>query len=144
MKTIIIIITILISSKCFAFDFTERKETTARQMCFLFMLLEDHRQTSNIKHQPVKYEYKEGKTTVIKHCEKNEILGKFPSQSSIDLYFIGCAVGHTVISYMLPEKYAKFWQCVWIGIESNTLSNNYERHNESVRLNYSVKFDFEF
>lgn len=144
-KLIFVAIIFLFSSKCFAFDFvTERQETTARQLCFLFTLLEDYRQTSNIKNQPIEYKIEKGRTIGIIHCEENKILGKFPSQARIDKYFLTCALGHTAITYILPDEYSKIWQCVWIGIQSKTLSNNYEKQHEKSRISYQIKFDFQF
>ena len=142
---IIILIFVSISSDVFAFDidFQDRKETTARQACFLFMLLIDREQTSNIDNR-IKYHIDGGKGFKTKHSEKNKILGKYPNQTDIDLYFISCAVLHTTISYMLSEKYSKIWQCVWIGVESKTLTNNYHQQNTKPNLEYKIEFKFEF
>lgn len=58
-------------------------------------------------------------------CELNPVLGKHPRQNTIDLYFAGCALGHTAIAYHLPQPYRKWWQYVWIGAEVGTIGHNY-------------------
>ena len=148
MRIFIIITTIiLLSSPCFAFDidyFLDRQETTARQACFIFMLYTDWLQTSRIDYSE-KSIILDGYTIVkAKHCEKNKILGKYPKQSSIDIYFLSCVIAHTTISYILPEKYAKIWQSCWIGVQSKTLTNNYDVQNTKPNLEYKIEFKFDF
>lgn len=110
----------------------------------MFTLFEDWQQTKDIKNQPRAFIYEDGKTTSVKHYEGNKILGKFPSSKDIDLYFAISAIAHTGIAYVLPEKYAKVWQFAWIGVQTKTIDNNYEKQNKSPRLEYNLKFKFNF
>ena len=66
--------------------------------------------------------------------ETNPILGRNPRQNTVDLYFLGCGVGHAAISYLLPNEYTVFgvktnprrlWQVVWIGVEASRAVYNY-------------------
>ena len=60
-----------------------------------------------------------------KFYETNPILGKYPSTQDVDGYFAATLAGHTLVSYLLPPKYRKWWQIIWIGAEFKTVAGNY-------------------
>ena len=67
--------------------------------------------------------------TIAKHpnlyWETNPILGEHPSIEAINRYFITTALGHVFITHLLPQKYRKYWQLLWIGISANCVYHNY-------------------
>ena len=89
------------------------KKDTAYQLTFTALTLADWGQTRHTAQNPDKF------------YEKNPILGKHPSTGKVDLYFASCILGHSIISYLLPEKPRRIWQNFWIAIESYcVISNN--------------------
>ena len=86
---------------------------TARQTAFTALLAADWYQTRRIADDPNYY-------------ETNPVLGEQPSSSSVDLYMVGCAVGHAVVSGCLkPGKWREAWQYLWVGAEGATVVNNH-------------------
>ena len=80
----------------------------------------DYRQTSNIHTGP--------------WHEENSILGRFPSQASINEYFFATTALHAAITNLLPAgKIRTAWQCAWIGLELGTVERNYRL---GIRLNF--------
>lgn len=131
MKTFKIIIICIISS-VFSFNcLAMTQEQKAKQLCFMILLYQDYKQTSNIN-------FKGG------HCEGNKILGKFPSQKEIDLYFLTSAALHTSISYILPEKYVDIWQNVTIFIQTKTINNNYIMQNKEQNIQFKFEYNIKF
>jgi len=65
--------------------------------------------------------------------ETNPILGEYPSQDKVDLYFGLTLPAHAAISYGLRKSGWKLfdtplvtlWQSVWIGIEGYQVGDNY-------------------
>jgi hypothetical protein len=87
---------------------------------FIAALVLDYRQTSNIHAGP--------------WHEENSILGRFPTQASINEYFFTSAALHAVVTDILPAgKLRTAWQCAWIGIELGTVERNYRL---GIRLNF--------
>lgn len=87
-------------------------EDWARQAAFWTLLAIDYGQTRDIKNNPGMY-------------ETNPLLGKHPSDERIRNYFIGAAIGHAAIAYVLPREYRVAWQWVWIGVEAGYVAHNY-------------------
>src|SRR5574337_410575 len=58
--------------------------------------------------------------------ETNPILGKHASRSKVDAYFATSLAGHALIAAALPRPYRTVWQCIWIGIETEVVRQNYE------------------
>ena len=85
---------------------------THRELAFTGLLLLDTLQTHNISHVPT-------------YQEENPILGPHPSNAAVNRYMLGCAVGHYVISRMLPEKDRRYWQWLTIGIEGGVVAHNF-------------------
>ena len=84
---------------------------TAYQGTAITLLAVDWLQTKEIARNP-------------EYHETNPILGRNPKQSEVDLYFAGCAIGHTLVAYYLPQKYRRWWQYVWIGVQSGYVCQN--------------------
>ena len=59
------------------------------------------------------------------YCELNPILGKHPSTTEVDLYFIGTALLHPLITDLLPEKYRPIWQGITIGMSATCVGWNF-------------------
>ena len=131
MKKIIlaIILCVVFSSPSYAYRFADKWSwsDTAYQGVFLTLLGVDYFQTRTMA--------KNDWVLDGKHCrEANPILGEFPSTKEVDVYFAGCALGHTLISAALPPKGKIFrfkinprriWQGVWIGVEAGVVGYNY-------------------
>lgn len=86
---------------------------TARQAAVIGLLAVDHHQTQTIAKEPEKWK------------EYNPILGRHPSEGKVDAYFLSLAVGHTAIAAVLPEKYRKWWQYIYIGAEGFCIIHNF-------------------
>lgn len=128
MKFIILLI-LFIPSICCA-DWTKGK--IAREIFFAAALSNDWQQTRVIAKTPWRK-------------EKNPILGKKPKINEVDTYFAVCLVGHVLIAYALPEPYAKMWQNIWIGIESNSVTNNLNcGHIQKVGMGYKITHTITF
>ena len=112
MKTLILIILLLIPIQVDAFDEWTKKDTNY-QLTYAVFHIVDWGQTRTIAKNSNKY------------SELNPILGKHPSIGKVNTYFLTTLVGHTAISYMLPKKYRRYWQVVWIGLEAGTVAHNY-------------------
>ncbi len=109
------------------------QETTARELCFLFSLSTDWKQTLEIAKNPDKY------------SEANPILGEHPDERKVHMYFAGCALTHALIAYMLPPEYSKLWQVTWIGIQSSVTDHNHDNGIEKdMHMEYMISFSFPF
>lgn len=67
------------------------------------------------------------------HEEVNPIMGRSPSVSEVDRYFVATAVLHTVISYHLSPPWRKRWQRITIAVEATTVAHN---ANVGVRIEW--------
>lgn len=85
-------------------------EDTLLQGIFITFLILDCNQTY----------YRQG------YKEENIILGEYPSNKKVNLYFISYGILHTGIAYILPKPYRNYWQLLCIGVESNTVYYNYK------------------
>jgi hypothetical protein len=65
--------------------------------------------------------------------EKNPLLGREPSQSRVIVGITTAMALHWWITDMLPSRYRKYWQYVWIGIEADAVRHNW-------RCGYRVRF----
>jgi hypothetical protein len=108
MKVLVIILSfILVPSICLAWD----KEDTALQVTVVSLLLSDMSQTLYISSHD-------------EYCELNSLLGERPSRDKVYGYFLGAIVAHTVVSYLLPKEYRKWWQGAFILVESGVVLRN--------------------
>lgn len=136
MKKLIIIIFLcfIFSSPCYAYRFADKWSwsDTAYQGVFLVLLAADWAQTRTLADHNWFFDGKH-------YYETNPLLGKFPTTQEVNLYFAGCAVGHTLIALALPPNIKfhwfdgeelniparRLWQCLWIGIEAGYVGWNY-------------------
>ena len=110
-KYLIILVLLFFISPAFGEMWT--KNDTYRELTWATLFLIDYGQTLNIAKNPDKYE------------EKNQILGRHPSQSSVHKYMLSVAILHPIISYYLLPEYRKYWQYITIGIEADAVTNNF-------------------
>lgn len=57
--------------------------------------------------------------------EGNPLLGRYPSKEKVIIFIVGGMALHTYITDLLPSEYRKYWQYVWIGIETWAISHNH-------------------
>lgn len=105
-----LLVLLILSSTSYATDVWTKKDTTYQAICLTLKAV-DWLQTKEIARNPNYYEL-------------NPILGKYPSQNEVDLYFASTAIAHTIIAYYLPKKYRRIWQCVFIGIQAGCVGHN--------------------
>lgn len=118
-KILIIFLICLIPTITFAGDMWTKKDTTYQAVCLTLKAV-DWLQTKEIARNPNYY-------------ETNPVLGKYPSQNEVDIYFLSTAIIHTGIAYYLPKEYRRIWQCIFIGIQAGHVSHN---------INTGVKIHF--
>jgi hypothetical protein len=80
----------------------------------------DWRQTQDIKNHPGLY-------------EENPILGRHPSDKTINTYFASSILLHALVADQLQGKWRTAWQSTWIVVEIGTVQRNYAL---GVRLNF--------
>jgi hypothetical protein len=61
-----------------------------------------------------------------RYYERNNILGRYPSEGRVNSYFALTLAGHAAVAYVLPKPWRTIWQSVWIGIEANQVNRNRE------------------
>jgi hypothetical protein len=128
----IMILSLLTPSSSYSFG-SWNQETTARELCFLFSLSTDWKQTLEISKNPDKY------------SETNPILGDHPDESKVHTYFATCALIHAFVAYMLPPEYSKIWQVTWIGIQSSVTDSNKDNGiDKDINMEYSISFSVPF
>ncbi|MCG8473245.1 MAG: hypothetical protein MI742_15500 [Desulfobacterales bacterium] len=133
LSIVLIFFLVCISGSANAYENSWNKETTARELCFLFTLYQDWKQTRVIAANPNRFK------------ETNPILGKHPTRSEVDTYFTACALGHAMIAYMLPPRASKIWQTMWIGIQSDVIEGNSEVGVRDVEvMEYHIQFSIPF
>ena len=111
MRYLLILSVFLASCASVPFEDWDRGDTI-RQTAFVGLLAVDAYQTHKLVDDP-------------RYYETNMILGEHPSDGSINLYMVGCAVGHTLVSGLLNSEWREAWQYVWIGAETYTVGSNY-------------------
>jgi hypothetical protein len=57
--------------------------------------------------------------------EKNPILGRHPSETDVELYFIGTYAAQTALVYFLPSDYRTWAQYLFIGLSGACVINNF-------------------
>ena len=116
-KKLIIILCLLSTPVC-ADEWT--RTDTQYQGVFVALTAVDWLQTKEIASNP-------------KFSETNLILGGNPDQNKVDVYFASCLLAHSAISYYLPKKYRRYWQCVFIAVEVGYVGHNV---NAGVRIEF--------
>ena len=91
------------------------------QAVFTGMAIVDWGQTRDIARGPARF------------TETNPILGRHPTLRQVDtLVPLGICI-HALIAWALPQKYRRYWQYVWIGIETQAVHSNYR---SEVRISF--------
>lgn len=67
--------------------------------------------------------------------ERNPILGKHPSDSKINAYFVGAIIGNQLMAQYLEGNNRRIWQVAIIAIQTITITENHQ-------LGLSVNFQF--
>ena len=118
MKKFMVVVILLVATTGYAGDWT--KQDTYRELAFIGLLAVDYLQTRTIVQNPDKY------------FEYNSIMGKHPSQQTVDIYMASVAIIHPIISYLLPVKSDKWkwinrenFQYISIGVEVGAVGNNF-------------------
>jgi hypothetical protein len=78
----------------------------SRELVYAGLLYVDYKQTLYITEHPKQF------------SEANFLLGSHPSPSRVRNYFAISMLSHSVITYMLPEKYKPAWQWGTIAFEA--------------------------
>lgn len=110
---------LLLSSTLLAGDAWTRNDKIL-EGAFVLATALDWRQTLDIKNHPRLY-------------EQNQIMGRHPSDATVNTYFVSSILLHAVVADQLHGKWRSAWQCVWIGLEVGTVQRNYEL---GIRLNF--------
>lgn len=119
MARLIIAVLLLFVRPAFGADeWTNRQ--IAQQAGVTLLLAVDWAQTRDIKNHPGFH-------------ESNPILGEHPTDKEVDQYFAAAAIGHAVITHLLPTEWRDAWQYVWIGAQTSTIARNHS---------LGIKFDF--
>ena len=110
---------LLLSSTLLASD-PWSKQDKLLEGAFIAASVLDWRQTQDIKNHPSLY-------------EQNSILGRHPSNKTINAYFATSILLHAAVADQLHGKWRTAWQAVWVGLEVGTVQRNYEL---GIRLNF--------
>jgi len=114
MRTIflIILILLLVYSPIHAADKWDKMDYSLLAASSVLKVI-DWQQTRYIANNPDRF------------YEQNPILGKHPSETEVNLYFVASYAGQVIIAHYLPSKYRKCWLGLWIGMSGrNSIHNN--------------------
>ena len=67
------------------------------------------------------------------YYEVNPVIGRCPSMSRVNLYFLSTALLHAGVSTLLPKKYRRFFQTSTMVMEIGYITNNY---NIGLKVNF--------
>ena len=112
MKKILFVLFYSLSSITHAADPWTRQQYI-QEGVFDALLVIDAQQTKRIEEDP-------------RFFEKNRFIGNHASNGRINRYFLGYAVSHAVVSYLLPNPWRDYWQWLYIGYEAGVVTKNYE------------------
>lgn len=113
MRKIILLILLLPSiANAYTFGDNWTKENTNLQAAFVAVAVADWGQTLCIANNPDRF------------YETNPLLGIHPSRGRVNTYFPIVIGLHTAVAVALPPTYRRWWQLIWIGIETGTIMNN--------------------
>jgi len=116
MKKFLVILSLVLSG-CASTPFDSwTKADTARQVAYTTLHIADWAQTVEISRSPSEY-YEAGLAGIV--------IGEYPKESDVHLYFASTLVLQTLIPAMLATKYRAAWQYVWIGAEGVTVAHNF-------------------
>lgn len=112
MKKVIVVFTIILLSSFTAHADEWTKEDTYLEITYLAIHIADWGNTLYIADHPEDYH------------EINPILGRHPSRSRVNNYFMITGLLHPAISYALPQPYRQYWQYATVGIEAGVVGWN--------------------
>lgn len=107
---LLLVFLLLLGSGCAHDPWT--KEDTARHVGYTVLHVIDWRQTKEIAGDP-------------EHYELNFVLGKYPTQKEVDVWFIGTWIGMTGAAYLLPKEWRKALHYCGISVEAACVGLNY-------------------
>lgn len=110
MKGIVLLVAVLALVGCGSRTWT--RADTAREAAYLALHVVDWGQTLEIADNPERWH------------ERNPVLGSHPSRGEVNRWFLGTAVLHPVVSYLLPDDLRPYWQYGTIGLELYCVGNN--------------------
>jgi hypothetical protein len=87
---------------------------TAREVAYFVAHAADWGQTRSIA----------GHCQVGTYYETNPILGECPSVQMVNAYFLGTALVHAGVSYILPKKYRRIFQTTTFAAQLGVVSSN--------------------
>ncbi|MGD9159002.1 MAG: hypothetical protein PVG39_11390 [Desulfobacteraceae bacterium] len=117
MKKLFIILFCFLMTGCATRPFKNwTKEDTQRQIVYTVEHAVDWMQTKQIAKNPGKYK-EIGLPGVF--------YGEHPSTSEVDFFFASTLLIQTAIPAMLKPKYRKWYQMIWIGLETGTVFRNF-------------------
>lgn len=127
-KIIIFLIAIFTFSNAQA-EWTEEK--IAYELCYISVVFNDWKQTRDISNNNL--------------IEENRIMGKHPSNKTIDTYFASLLIINIAISYILHEDYLRLWKIYCIIDHSNAISiNNKNGLGQNIEIEYMFKYSIPF
>jgi hypothetical protein len=89
------------------------KTNTIMELTWVSLHLIDWNQTIQIAHNPDKY------------YERNFILGRHPSERSVNRFMVSGLIIHTGVSLVLPKKQRLLWQAASIIVAGVVITNNF-------------------
>jgi hypothetical protein len=110
---ILALIILLLPNNASSFD-EWSKQDIALEAVSLGLITIDWGQTRDIAARPKRF-----------HEEQNIFLGRHPSESAVNAYFISYLVLHPIITHVLPKKCRPWFQGITIGLEGQAVIHNY-------------------
>lgn len=104
------ILPMILASSCMAQGWT--KQDIALECASQALIWADYRQTSDISYH------------INDVHEANTLLGRNPSQRTVNRYFIALSLGHLAISHNLRGRNRTTWQAVTISFSIAAVSKN--------------------
>jgi len=107
----VIFIMMLTAAPAKAFD-SWSKQDIALQTVYMAMHISDWNGTLRVAKHPNKY------------YEMNPIMGRYPSESTVNTYMASSLVISTLAIHVMPSKYRPYAQCLAIGLKGSLLAIN--------------------
>jgi len=128
MKTLtILVFTFIISLNCYAYEWFTPLSTEEKilQGTYILVTCIDWAQTKEFRADGRK--------------ERNPILGKEPSQETVDTLIGLAIISHTLIAYALPQEFRGMWSFTFLVLETGTVVGNYSK-GYGPKLSATYKF----
>lgn len=124
--TAAVVINLLAGNQARAESFYEESQLTTSgtlELTYQTVHLADWLQTLTIARNPERF------------YETNKVLGEHPSVSDVNRYFLSTAIGHALISHILPPTAARVWQGATI-----TMQLGYVQQNHQLGIGFNVRY----